>query len=253
MSMRKREMGKTKLFVGSVLSFVLMVGARPAQGAERHDGSEVSSNAADQSGDTSKASGHGSGSPFFQERRPRYRLAPGDALELDFPFSPDFNQTVTIQPDGYVTLRDVGDMYVQGKTVPELGESLRGAYGKFLRDPIITVNLKDFQKPYFIAGGEVAHPGKYDLRDDTTLTEAVAIAGGFTQSSKHSEVLLFRRVSDRYLEVKKINLKKMLNSGTLQEDAYLRPGDMFYVPKNRISKVARFLPTSSLGTYFPVY
>jgi protein involved in polysaccharide export with SLBB domain len=253
MHMRKRELGKIKLFVGLVLSFGLMVGAWPAQGAERHEGSEVSSNAADQSGDTSKAPGHGSGLSVFQQRRPRYRLEPGDALDLDFPFSPEFNQTVTIQPDGYVTLRDVGDMYVQGKTVPELAESLRGAYGRFLHDPIITVNLKDFQKPYFIAGGEVGHPGKYDLRADTTLTEAVAIAGGFTPNSKHSEVLLFRRVSDSYVEVKKINLKKMLGSGNLQEDANLRPGDMFFVPKNKLSKVARFLPTSSLGTYFPVY
>jgi hypothetical protein len=49
-----------------------------------------------------------------------------------------------------------------------------------LHNPIINVVLKDFEKPYFIAGGQVAHPGKFDLRDDTTLTEAIAIAGGFT-------------------------------------------------------------------------
>ena len=189
----------------------------------------------------------GEGSPELQRRNPRYELCKGDIFDLTFPFTPEFNQTVTVQPDGYITLTSLGDLYVAGKTVPELRELLGTAYTKILHDPVINVVLKDFEKPYFIAGGEVGHPGKYDLRDDTTLTQAVAIAGGFTGSSKHSQVLLFRRVSNDWAEVKVLNVKKMFQAGNLTEDLHLQPGDMFFVPQNSVSKIRPWIPYSSVG------
>jgi polysaccharide export outer membrane protein len=187
--------------------------------------------------------------PVLQHRNRRYQLHSADVLELNFPFTPEFNQTVTVQPDGYITLRSVDSIKVEGQTLPELTNSLRAAYAKILHDPVINVELKDFEKPYFIVGGEVGHPGKFELRGDTSATEAVAIAGGLRDSAKHSQVVLFHRVPDGWAQVKKLNMKKMLKEGNLDEDAYLQPGDFLYVPKNTMSKIARFIPTSSVGMY----
>jgi len=187
--------------------------------------------------------------PVLQHRNRRYQLHSADVLTLEFPFTPEFNQTVTVQPDGYVTLRGVENMHVEGETLPEVTQALRMAYSKILHDPVINVELKDFEKPFFIVGGEVGHPGKFDLREDTTATEAVAIAGGFRESAKHSQVLLFHRVQGGWAQVKKLNMKKMLKEGDLDEDAYLAPGDFLYVPKNTMSKIAKFIPTSSMGLY----
>ena len=189
----------------------------------------------------------GADRPALQLRNPRYQLSKGDTFDLTFPFTTEFNQTVAVHPDGYITLTGLGDLYVAGKTVPQLRELLQTAYAEILHDPVINVVMKDFAKPYFIAGGEIAHPGKYDLRDDTTLTQAVAIAGGFTQASKHSQVLLFRRVSNDWAEVKVLNVKKMFQAGNWTEDLHLQPGDMFFVPQNRISKIKPFIPYSSVG------
>jgi protein involved in polysaccharide export with SLBB domain len=190
----------------------------------------------------------------FQSRAPRYKLAPGDSFDLNFELSPEFNQTaVAVQPDGFVTLRGVGDIKVQGLTVPELTQTLRTAYGKILNDPIISVNLKDFEKPYFVADGRVGRPGKYDLRGDTTLTQAIAIAGGFSEGSKASQVLLFRRVSDQWMEAKIINVSKMHKSGNLKEDPLLHPGDMLFVPKTKFSTIERFIPSSQVGTMVKPY
>jgi polysaccharide export outer membrane protein len=186
----------------------------------------------------------------LQQRNPRYQLSKGDTFDLTFPFTPEFNQTVTVHPDGYITLTDVGDLFVAGKTIPELRELLQTTDATTLHNPVINVVLKDFEKPYFIAGGDVAHPGKYDLRADTTLTEAVAIAGGFTESSKHSQVLLFRRVSTDWAEVKVLNVKKMFQAGNLTEDLHLEPGDMFFVPQNRISKIKKWIPYTAISTGF---
>src|SRR3984885_3847009 len=185
----------------------------------------------------------------LHKRNWRYRINPSDTLELTFTLTPEFNQTVTVQPDGYITLRDVGDLQAAGKTLPELTESIKSAYSKILHDPVISVDPKDFEKPYFVVGGEVGKPGKFDWRGDVTLTQAIAIAGGFTDASKHSQVLLFRRVSEQWAEAKIINVKKMLNSRDLREDPGLKPGDMLFVPKNTLSKIKPFLPATSAGLF----
>jgi len=177
------------------------------------------------------------------EARPRYRIEPGDSFDIAFELSPEFNQAgVAVQPDGFVTLKGVGDIMVQGQTLPELTETVRREYGKFLNNPTVSVALKDFQKPYFIADGQIARPGKYELRADTTVTEALAIAGGLTEASKHSHVQLYRRVSNGWAFAQVINVKKMESSGKLAEDPFLHPGDMLFVPKNRISKITPFIP-----------
>ncbi len=205
---------------------------------------------------TSAASSNAAGSaatPQFHTRDNRYRISAGDSFDLTFDLSPEFNQQgVTVQPDGFVTLRGVGDLKVEGQTVPELTSTLRTAYAKILHDPIISVVLKDFEKPYFIADGQVGKPGKYDLRGSVTLTEAIAIAGGFTDKARHSQVLLFRRVDDKWMEAKILNVKKMEKSGNLAEDPFLHPGDMLFVPKNTVSKIDRLIPVASMGSYFPI-
>ena len=199
--------------------------------------------------DSNGTAGNHGQTEILQHRNRRYQLHSADVLSLEFPFTPEFNQTVTVQPDGYITLRGIDNMRVEGQTLPEVTTALRTTYAKILHDPVINVELKDFEKPFFIVGGEVGHPGKFELREDTTATEAVAIAGGLRDSAKHSQVLLFHRVQGGWAQVKRLNMKKMLKEGNLDEDAYLQPGDFLYIPKNTMSKISKFIPTSSLGLY----
>jgi polysaccharide biosynthesis/export protein len=183
----------------------------------------------------------------FSERHPRYLLRPGDVFDVSFEYTPEFNQTVAVQPDGYISLRDVGDIYVAGLATPVVTQKIGDAYGKILNKPAISILLKDYEKPYFIADGQVGHPGKYELRGDTTVVQAVAMAGGFLTSAKHSDVILFRRVSDEWVESKVLDVKKMQNSHNLSEDVHLRPGDMVFVPKSKISKIQPYLPSTNFS------
>lgn len=193
----------------------------------------------------------GLGNPLLGgERHPLYRLRPSDVVEISFTVAPEFNQTLTVQPDGYVMLKDAGMVDVQGLNLAEFSDAVQKAYRGYLHDPQVAVALKEFERPCFIVGGEVGKPGKYELRSDTTVAEAVQIAGGLTQQAKHSQVVLFRRVNDDLLETRLLNLKKMLKEGDLKEDAHLRPGDMVFVPQNTISKIARFVTKPSLSMYF---
>jgi len=180
----------------------------------------------------------------------RYRITQSDVLELHFPYVAEFDQTITVQPDGYVSLRGIGDLHIQGRSLPELKAMLTEAYSEILRDPVINIVLKEFEKPYFVVAGEVARPGKFELRGATTVTQGLALAGDFTSSAKHSQVILFRRFVGEWLEVKEINVKKMYASRDMSEDPLLRPGDTVYIPKNAISKIAPFIPKPGIGLYF---
>ena len=132
--------------------------------------------------------------PALQQRNPRYQVQRDDILVISFALSPELDQTVTVQPDGYITLTNVGGVFVQGMSVPQVVEAIKKAYAGTLHDPIIDVNLKDFQKPYFVALGQVGKPGQYDLRYDMTVTEAIAIAGGFLPTGKDSGLPLPPRI-----------------------------------------------------------
>jgi polysaccharide export outer membrane protein len=192
----------------------------------------------------------GLGNPILGgERHPLYRLRPSDVVEISFTVAPEFNQTLTVQPDGYVMLKDAGMVEVQGLNLMQFADAVQKAYRGYLHDPQVAVLLKDFDRPYFVVGGQVGRPGKYELRADTTVAEAVEIAGGLTQQAKHSQIVLFRRVNDDLVETRLLNIKKMLRPNGLKEDAHLQPGDMVFVPQNEISKIARFMGKSSASMY----
>jgi polysaccharide biosynthesis/export protein len=194
---------------------------------------------------------HSTQTPQLQTRNPRYQICNGDVIELDFPFTPEFNQTVTVQPDGYIAVRGLKEVHVEGQTVPEMTQTLQNAYKDILHEPVISVVLKEFEHPYFIVGGQVGKPGKYDLRGDTTVIQALEVAGGVNEDGKRSDVYLFRRVSSQWVETTKLDVKKMLRKGELTEDLHLRPGDMVYVPKSTYGKIKRFIPTAGMSAFLP--
>ncbi|MGH9514595.1 MAG: polysaccharide biosynthesis/export family protein, partial [Terriglobales bacterium] len=111
-------------------------------------------------------------------RHPQYRLRKSDVVEIKFTFSPEFDETATVLPDGFLALKTVDDIFADGLTVAELKDLVRQRYALMLRDPEVSVILKDFERPYFVAGGQVGRPGKYELRSPTTVAEAIAVAGG---------------------------------------------------------------------------
>ena len=195
--------------------------------------------------------------PTLQQRNPRYKIQPDDGLVISFPLSPEFDQpshctqttncTLVVQPDGYIDVQGAGSIHVQGMTVPELVEALTKAYSGILHDPIIHVALIDFQRPYFLVSGQVGKPGQYDLRHDTTVSEAIAIAGGFEPTAK-TQVFLFHRASSGWVQVRKLNVKDILHGKNVNEDTQLSSGDMLFVPEKFISNFRKYVPYSITGT-----
>jgi polysaccharide export outer membrane protein len=189
----------------------------------------------------------------FAEREPRYRLQPTDVVEVHYRYTPEFDQIVTIQPDGFATLQIVGDLKLQGLTLDQAKTTILEKSSQRLKDPEITLVLKDFEKPYFIVGGEVTNPGKFEMRGQVTAIQAIAMAGGFkTASAKHSQVILFRRVGPDLAKTEILNLKEAMRPSAKEPMADLHPGDMLVVPQNSVSKIERFVKWANIGMYYPV-
>ena len=179
----------------------------------------------------------------------RYRLQPGDVLEVQFRYSPEFNQTVTVQPDGYISLEIGGDLKVAGMTVEESRRMILRKAGERLQDPVANVLLKEFQKPYFVVAGEVAQPGKIEMRERVTAIQAIMLAGGMKEGARSSQVIVFRKINSDTAEVKLLNLKSIKRTGDLENDLTLQPGDMVFVPRDKISKIERFMKLASVVAF----
>jgi len=179
----------------------------------------------------------------------RYRLQPGDVFEVQFRYSPEFNQTVTVQPDGYVSLEVGGDLKVAGSTIEQARLAILKKASARLQDPVATIVLKEFQKPYFVIAGEVNAPGKIEMRERVTALQAIMLAGGMKEAARSSQVVVFRRINTDTAEVKLLNLKDIRRTSDLENDLTLQPGDMVFVPRDKISKIERFMKLASVAAF----
>jgi len=179
----------------------------------------------------------------------RYTLNPGDVLDIQYRFTPEFNQTVTVQPDGYVSLQIGGDVKVAGRDLAQVRSLILAKVRTRLESPEITVILKEFQKPYVVVAGEVVQPGRIDMREKLTAIQAVLMSGGFKDSAKSSQILVFRKLNADTAEVRILNFKSLTRTRDLENDLTLQPGDMIMVPRNRISKIERYVRIASLAAF----
>jgi polysaccharide export outer membrane protein len=182
--------------------------------------------------------------------RPRYTLRSGDVLELQYRYTPEFNQTVTVLPDGYVNLNLVGDVHVSDLTVAQAHDLILQKAGDRLKDPELNLVLKQFQQPYIVVAGEVTKPGRMDLRENTTAMQAVLMSGGFLPSAQTGQVLLFRKINGDTAEIKVLNLHKLRKTSDLEHDMMLESGDMIFVPRDKLEQVSRYIKLLNLGLYF---
>jgi protein involved in polysaccharide export with SLBB domain len=129
----------------------------------------------------------------------RYTIQVSDVVALSYRYSPEYDFTGPVQPDGYITVPLLGAIQIGGLTVEAARDEVTQRARMRLRDPEISFVLKEFQKPLFTVGGEVEKPGQFQLHGRVGVLEAVAMAGGFKRSAKHSKVVLLRRFdNDRH-------------------------------------------------------
>ncbi len=178
-----------------------------------------------------------------------YVLRPGDAVDVTFRYTPEFNDEVVIGPDGRVSLKSVGDTRLAGYTVPEAQRSILAAAKEKLVDPEVTVSLKDFERPHVVVAGEVQTPGKFELRKPTTALEAILLAGGPKEDSAMGRVIVFRKLNSETAEVHRLNLDHYKSKSTVKTDLVLQPDDMILVQHDTLESIGRYIKLANIGFY----
>jgi polysaccharide export outer membrane protein len=116
--------------------------------------------------------------PLPQVQVEDYRLGPGDRLRISVFGEPELTGEFVVGTNGMVSYPLIGDHPVQGKTLGELTESLRGSLRRYVLQPNISVEVMNY-RPFFILG-EVENPGTYPYSAGLNVMNAVATAGGFS-------------------------------------------------------------------------
>src|SRR4051812_20539939 len=148
---------------------------------------------------------------------PSYRLTLGDVLDVKFPYHSAFNATVTVRPDGYISLILIGDVHAEGRTPLELAALINDRYGSVVRNADAAVIVREFTPQRAFIGGEVVAPGAVDLHGRITALQAILKSGGLKTSAKTDGVLLTRYSDDNTAELHKLNLKRVLEGRQADE------------------------------------
>jgi polysaccharide export outer membrane protein len=175
----------------------------------------------------------------WSDYEPAYRFYPGDELEVSLPTAPELSKTVTVQPDGRISLPLIGSVMAADRTIPELRASLADAYASQLLRPTVEVSPKAAPLKVFV-GGEVRNPGIFDMAGDGDALRAVIQAGDFMNTANRGDVIIIRRGPDGRGMIRRVNLQKGLKSGAA-DLVPLRRFDIVYVPKSGVANANLFV------------
>jgi len=159
----------------------------------------------------------------------QYLIGAGDVLEIVVWREPDISRTVTVRPDGKISLPLIDDAQAAGGTLLELKDSITKALAKFIDEPSVYVMLQENRSKRFHIVGMVARPGQYILERKTTVLQAIAMAGGFTEWAKKNDIVIVRRWPEGQ-GLLKFDYNDVVSGKRLEQNVFLYPEDVIIVP-----------------------
>jgi protein involved in polysaccharide export with SLBB domain len=169
-----------------------------------------------------------------------YTIHPNDQLQIKFFYNPELNETVTVRPDGRITLQFAQDVMAAGITSKELKNILTEKYSTEFVDPEVSVIVQTYNGQVAFVDGEVSKPQMFNLLNygpEITVSQSIAIAGGLRDTARRHEVRVVRRKKDKKPFVIPVNLDEIWNGTDISQDIVLQPYDIVYVPRSTISNV----------------
>jgi polysaccharide biosynthesis/export protein len=155
-----------------------------------------------------------------------YVLSVGDKLRIEVYKDTQLSQSLQIRPDGRITLPLVGDLAAAGLTPLALDDIITNALKEYVTNPVVTVIVVEATPLTVYVMGEVNAPGPVPMRPGMTALEALALAGGFKDFAKTSDIRIIRRGGSG--EPMRFNYKDAINGG--ERAIALKPGDTIVVP-----------------------
>jgi protein involved in polysaccharide export with SLBB domain len=172
---------------------------------------------------------------------PAYVIQPGDQLDIKFFYNPELNDSVTVRPDGNISLQMVDEVQAAGQTPAQLDNFLTEKYAEELRKPVITVIVRSFASQRVYVGGEVNRQGFVSLAAGMSPLQAVIEAGGLKETADAGAVLIIRKGPENQPVPVRVDLMGTLDGSGTQSGIQLQPLDVVYVPKTFIAEANKFV------------
>lgn len=155
-----------------------------------------------------------------------YTLGPEDVIEVFVWKEEELSRKVTVRPDGRVALPLAGELVAAGKTPAELEKEIAERLREYIDMPLVTVIVEEINSPKVSVLGEVRRPGRFVISQKTTILDAIALSGGFTEFAHRGNVVVLR-ATPAGVERIPIDVKYLVNQGG--NPFYLKPGDTVHV------------------------
>lgn len=172
----------------------------------------------------------------------KYTLGPNDVIAIEVRRHPEFSGQYTVNSEGNIEYKFVGDVSVNSLTKAELREKLKEILAEYIISPDIDVSIAAYLSKVFFVVGEVRQPGKFYMRGNTlTIREALVNAGLPTEAAAMRRCRLITPNNTGKNNYSDVNVYKLLYEGDLKENVDMKPGDVLYVPATIIAKAIRVI------------
>lgn len=181
-----------------------------------------------------------------------YKIGPLDVVEVTVFKVPDLTKTMQVAEDGTINFPLVGDVQASGRTAHEVEHDLAQRLGaKYLRDPQVTVLVKEFNSQRVTISGSVKTSGVFAIKGSTSLMQVVAMAGDIDTATDSGTVVIFRTIEGQRTAAR-FDIDA-IKAGRANDPA-VEPGDVVVVDssatKVALSNVMKVLPLATTAAVF---
>jgi polysaccharide export outer membrane protein len=159
-----------------------------------------------------------------------YIIGPTDVLDVSVWKEPDISRTVTVRPDGKISLPLVGELNASGQTPVQLQALIREKLATYITNPEVTILMHDARSGAVSIFGKVAKAGSYPLTKQMTVLDVIAAAGGFKDYAKFTKIYVLRVQADGTTARYKFNFKEVIKGQNLSQNILVEPRDTIYIP-----------------------
>jgi len=192
--------------------------------------------------------------PYYNTFFNTYKLGPEDVISVEVFNQPRYSRAgITIPPSGRVSLVLIPrGVFVSGKTVEEVADTIKKKYDEFIIDPQVSVSLDKAASYRYSVVGDVAQPGVRMMSHRMTVTEALAEAGGVLATGDKSKVVVLRRGANAMPEPIVVNVSAIYK-GRAPDNNYLVPGDQILVPGNKLKKWQQIMSFTNVLSFARIF
>ena len=155
-------------------------------------------------------------------------LGPSDVIHISVWKNSDLSQTVTVGPDGFVSLPLVGNVEVAGFTSDQLGQMIASRLTTYVVSPQVTVSIVEIRSRQVYVLGQVSKPGGFPLIAPIHVLQLIAQAGGLTTYANRKGIVVLRSEQGSIRKIP-FNYNNVVR-GDGKQNIVLQPGDTVYVP-----------------------